>query len=302
MADSNPLQGMGFSVANKMIDSVFNEHAADKAFSRQKALLQMQNQMNIDNWRMNNAYNTPERQKERLIAAGLNPDMMYGQQGIAGSFAPPSGASAPSAPQAQMGSADAANAALAISQAKKAGEETLAQQIRNQYLAREIQLILTDLEQSGNLKKEQIGQIKQSVLESQANIDALRQRLGNEKYDRVLATITAAGQLDKWQHENDLNDEQKKWLGTHAMAALIGAKGAAAQAQAMANAINLFRDPKQLRKLIDDYLVEIKKGLKDLKDGIVGKGNSLVPTLKDIDTWLDADSIVGGMYGYPFFN
>lgn len=302
MADSNPLEGMGFSVANKMVDSVFNEHAANKAFSRQKALLQMQNQMNIDNWRMNNAYNTPERQKERLIAAGLNPDMMYGQQGIAGSFAPPSGASAPSAPQAQMGTADAANAALAISQAKKAGEETLAQQIRNQYLGREIELTLTDLEQSGNLKKEQIGQIKQSVLESQANIEALKQRLGNEKYDRFLATLTTAGQLEKWQHDNALSDEQKKWLGTHAMAALIGAKGAAAQAKAMADAINLFRNPQQLRKLIDDYITEIKQGLKDLKDGIVGKGNSLVPTLKDIDTWLDADSLVGGMFGYPFFN
>ena len=94
----SPLEGMGFSVANKMIDSVFNEHAANKAFGRQKALMQMQNAMNVYNWRMQNAYNTPERIKERLIAAGLNPDMMYGQQGVQSGFASTPSVGAPSAP------------------------------------------------------------------------------------------------------------------------------------------------------------------------------------------------------------
>lgn len=45
------------------------------------------NQMNIANWEMQNAYNTPEAQMARYAAAGLNPNLIYSQQNTAGSIA-----------------------------------------------------------------------------------------------------------------------------------------------------------------------------------------------------------------------
>lgn len=62
----------GFDQANNAI-----------AYSRSKKLMALQNQYAVENWRRANAYNTPAMQMARLKAAGLNPDLMYGN-GAAG--------------------------------------------------------------------------------------------------------------------------------------------------------------------------------------------------------------------------
>lgn len=53
---------------------------------------QLADQQNIKFWQMQNAYNTPKAQMERLKQAGLNPALIYGsgsaQTGIAGAVAP----------------------------------------------------------------------------------------------------------------------------------------------------------------------------------------------------------------------
>lgn len=50
------------------------------------------NKTNIEFWNMQNRYNTPTKQMERLKAAGLNPNLIYGSgsanTGVAGSIAP----------------------------------------------------------------------------------------------------------------------------------------------------------------------------------------------------------------------
>ena len=40
---------------------------------------QQQNKWNLEQWHRNNAYNHPAAQMQRLKAAGLNPDLLYGQ-------------------------------------------------------------------------------------------------------------------------------------------------------------------------------------------------------------------------------
>lgn len=40
--------------------------------------MEMQNQMNIDQWNRENQYNSPTSQMQRLSAAGLNPNLVYG--------------------------------------------------------------------------------------------------------------------------------------------------------------------------------------------------------------------------------
>ena len=40
---------------------------------------QQQNKWNLEQWHRNNAYNHPAAQMQRLKSAGLNPDLLYGQ-------------------------------------------------------------------------------------------------------------------------------------------------------------------------------------------------------------------------------
>lgn len=69
-------------------------------------LAQQQNQWNLEQWQRENearkqataderAYNSPSAQKARLMAAGLNPDMMYGQGGVQNTSAAASVAASP---------------------------------------------------------------------------------------------------------------------------------------------------------------------------------------------------------------
>ncbi len=46
-------------------------------------LAKLQNQWNIDQWNRETAYNSPAAQMARYKSAGLNPDLMYGQQNLA---------------------------------------------------------------------------------------------------------------------------------------------------------------------------------------------------------------------------
>lgn len=45
----------------------------------QEEMMNKQNEWNLSQWNRENAYNSPKQQMERLEAAGLNPDMVYGQ-------------------------------------------------------------------------------------------------------------------------------------------------------------------------------------------------------------------------------
>jgi hypothetical protein len=48
-------------------------------FKYQQKLAEQQNQYNIDMWKMQADYNSPQQQMERYRAAGLNPNLIYGQ-------------------------------------------------------------------------------------------------------------------------------------------------------------------------------------------------------------------------------
>lgn len=52
--------------------------------ARNKKMAKLQNEMNIENWNMQNEYNTPANQRKRLEEAGLNPALAYGGAGDTG--------------------------------------------------------------------------------------------------------------------------------------------------------------------------------------------------------------------------
>lgn len=78
----------------------YNTEAATVAHGRQINLMERQNQMNIENWQRQTAYNSPSAEMERLRAAGINPAFAYGQGSGAGSAGAIPGTSAPSVAQA----------------------------------------------------------------------------------------------------------------------------------------------------------------------------------------------------------
>lgn len=86
-------------------------------FATSKKLMDYQNQLNIQNWKMANEYNSPKAQMERYKAAGLNPNLVYGSLGqtAAGNLSSPSSSGVN--PRTQLGGS-AASFMIAAAQAK----------------------------------------------------------------------------------------------------------------------------------------------------------------------------------------
>lgn len=87
------------SSTNKNIDKQIAAQQEENRLNREYnlSLAKMQNQWNIEQWNRENAYNTPEAQMQRYIEAGLNPDLIYGQQNMSAQ-SPQMTAGAPSSP------------------------------------------------------------------------------------------------------------------------------------------------------------------------------------------------------------
>lgn len=86
MSDAE-IMGM-YGLADSALQIAGNITASTFNYEHTKQLAKWQNDMNIQNWHMQNEYNSPSAQMDRLKAAGLNPNLMYGQgnPGNAGSI------------------------------------------------------------------------------------------------------------------------------------------------------------------------------------------------------------------------
>ena len=88
--------------ANKNIDKQIAAQREENEKNREYNLnlARLQNQWNLDQWNRENAYNSPAAQRARLAAAGMNPDLAYGE-GVSANIAassPEMTAGAPSVP------------------------------------------------------------------------------------------------------------------------------------------------------------------------------------------------------------
>lgn len=189
-------------------------------------LAKQQNQWNIDQWNRENAYNTPIAQMARYKAAGLNPDLMYGQQNLAAA-SPEMTAGDGSQPtdvsnlankrtigdmmvQASQTRLTNAQAKLAESQANKTDAETEGQGYQNEILKSDaafrdalnsgtVQLNNMSLkvsEKGMQLTDEQITQVRkqcaqidQSIEQSRAAVDEIRQKISNLKTDQAISRL-----------------------------------------------------------------------------------------------------------------
>lgn len=87
---------------NRLVDKQIEAQKRENQLNREYNLMlaRQQNQWNLEQWQRENDYNSPTSQMARLRAAGLNPDLMYGQGTTGNSFSSPAMTSgAPSEPQ-----------------------------------------------------------------------------------------------------------------------------------------------------------------------------------------------------------
>lgn len=116
--------GIGFlgNLGGSVAGGLFSANQAKKNRAFQERMYNKQYQDSIDFWKMQNEYNLPSAQLQRLQDANLNPLLMYGEGGISGNIASqsPDLPSAPHGAQASPGSfntsIDLPNLALAQQQ------------------------------------------------------------------------------------------------------------------------------------------------------------------------------------------
>lgn len=61
-----------------------NKELAEYQYSKDLEMWERQRQSNLDLWNMQNQYNSPASQMSRYRDAGLNPNLIYGQQNVSG--------------------------------------------------------------------------------------------------------------------------------------------------------------------------------------------------------------------------
>lgn len=100
---SAAVSAYGVHQQNKNIDKQLAAQARENSLNRKYnlQLAMMQNKLNRQQWQMENAYNSPSAQIQRMRAAGLNPDMMYGG-GVSGNLSASSPSMTSGAPSSPM--------------------------------------------------------------------------------------------------------------------------------------------------------------------------------------------------------
>ena len=164
------------SAQNKNIDKQIAAQAAENQKTREYNLnlAKMQNQWNLEQWNRENEYNTPMAQMQRLVDAGLNPDLFYqnGVSGMTAASSPSMTAGAPATPQDMS----------ALGQKKTVGQ-ALNEGLQSALVGSQVQL-------------------NESVARKN-NAEAGGQEITNE----TLGEMNDA-QLRKFADEHDLNGEQ----------------------------------------------------------------------------------------------
>lgn len=91
MSEGNNKKSNIWDLAGAVVGTGSNIVSTAMTNSANERMQQQQNAWNLEQWHRNNEYNSPAAQLQRMKAAGLNPDLMYGQNasGAAGNSASP---------------------------------------------------------------------------------------------------------------------------------------------------------------------------------------------------------------------
>lgn len=214
MAFIDGLWSLGSSVLNSV-----SQHQTNQANDQRQ---QRQNEYNFRMWELNNQYNDPSSQMKRLERAGLNPNLIYGQnaQGASGLSSSPAQGVNPFQAQSPVQTDPLMLAQLELirKQAYKADMEGQGQDIQNQILdATGFEQALANLgytQQQIVQSKEQVNhwhvlqdQIRKNMEETDANINLI-----NEKVREVQASVNLLDKKALTEEVSRMTQEELKNL------------------------------------------------------------------------------------------
>lgn len=180
------------NIAGVALSSSANKHQQQRAIDYNWEMARWQNATNIENWNMQNAYNSPSAQMQRLKDAGLNPNLVYDKGATTTASSLPAAPSAGQYPRinysqyAQMLNNQILDNAMKVAGIEKTAQETsnLSTYQRNLSLdgdMKELQLIAQNY---GNAKSKEEAKIWRDILNAKLRVldstDALNIRR-NEK-------------------------------------------------------------------------------------------------------------------------
>lgn len=181
LAAASPIAGAAIDAISSVGGGLFSANQARKNRQFQERMYYQQLEDNRENWRMQNEYNLPSAQLQRLKDAGLNPLLMYGQGGVSNVVSSPaSGASAPHGAQAS------ANFGTNFGQA---------------------------LVQAA-LMKAQIQNISADTKQKVANANKMETETAGQVIQNEINQATKDLQIAKAKKDNDLIDQSIEWLAT----------------------------------------------------------------------------------------
>lgn len=173
------------SAGSTAATNVANANLNKKNREWQEKMTALQYQRNIEMWNMQNRYNLPVAQIQRLRAAGLNPNLMYGNgSGSTGMASDISSADVPSTPstipydfsQASNGVASA----LAMYQNWQLNNLNM-EKVRNESQNIEAQTAYNRALTAGRLINNDIDRVTRSMAQKNAEIDYLMKHAGLNK-------------------------------------------------------------------------------------------------------------------------
>lgn len=313
-ANSNPI-GAGAGLALNSIGSIFqnrsNKHRQQEAFAHQEKMQALENAYNTRMWHMSNEYNSPANQMRLFKAAGLNPNLIYGQMSDIGT-SPMSSGSGSSPGFAHMSNVMASVDPLTIAQARLANaqadkldiettreytfskfdEQLLSGKIEYQSISITGQKVLNAL---NDQQRKQIYQLTKNAEKQEVSLDRQNELL---EYDVLMKIIDhnfyqqfKGAELTKLQHEARLvgMNVQTFMMGFYSMLALNSSKiklneaetEAAKKSAAMLESLGLKYDAETRVITIDADVAEDFARLKAIME-LVNMGTESVADLGNL--------------------
>lgn len=175
---------MGAASINALGGLAINAAKNKKQWRYQQKAMELQKQMNLEAWNMQNAYNTPTAQMQRLQDAGLNPRLIYG-----------SGASAPN----MAGNLEVPEAPVRQATGAEVPDLLTYYQVRQMDAQYRQTNMATDVMQ----KKAALADIEAGL----KNLDLMREGIRSKNYSQLagaelfLRQFTALRAQDLWRNE-----------------------------------------------------------------------------------------------------
>lgn len=209
--------GAAGGLASTFLNNAWAQDNAEVAFNRNKEMMALQQRYSRENWTYEQAYNSPIRQMERLKAAGINPNLIYGNGSaglVAGPHAAPGVGSAPMAETFPLSNPvmDAVSAAQGLAAAKKAGSEAVGQDIENKYLLKTFNDRVTKVALDNNWTKQQTATLEQQFVKYVADFNLAQKEIELKQISIDKLGKKFDAEISKLNSEKKISDEELRQM------------------------------------------------------------------------------------------